>query len=73
LKVRGRLRGVWLALCLAGAAGCIAVGVSEDPPKPGSQAWWLPRFLFLAAVVVVLAVRSLGRASMLTATAPRIS
>ena len=53
MKVRGRLRGVWLALWLAGAAGCVLVGVYEDTPEPGSDAWWLPLSLSLAAVVVV--------------------
>ena len=33
MKVRGRLRGVWLALWLAGAAGCVLVGVYEDTPE----------------------------------------
>jgi hypothetical protein len=62
LKVRGRLRGVWLALWLAGAAGCVAVGLYEDKPEPGSHAWWfLTLFLSLAAVLVVLAVRSFGQ------------
>jgi hypothetical protein len=55
MKVRGRLRGVWLALWLAGAAGSVLVGVNGD------NAWWLPLFLFVAAVLVVLAVRSFGR------------
>ncbi|HLM20908.1 MAG TPA: septum formation family protein [Propionibacteriaceae bacterium] len=55
LKVRGRLGGVWLALWLAGAAGCVLVSLYGD------HAWWLPLFLFLAAVVVVLAVRGFGR------------
>ena len=61
MKVRGRLRGVWLALWLAGAAGCVLVGVYEDTPEPGSDAWWLPLSLSLAAVVVVLAVRHFGQ------------
>jgi hypothetical protein len=62
LKVRGRLRAVWLALWLAGAAGCVAVGLYEDTAEPGSHAWWwLPLFLSLAAVLVVLGVRSFGR------------
>jgi hypothetical protein len=51
MKVRGRLRAVWLPLWLAGAAGCVLVGVYEDTPEPGSHVWWLPLFLFLAAVV----------------------
>jgi hypothetical protein len=62
LKVRGRLRAVWLALWLAGAAGCVAVGLYEDTAEPWSHAWWwLPLFLSLAAVLVVLGVRSFGR------------
>ena len=62
MKVRGRLRGVWLALWLAGAAGCIAIGVYGDTPEDtlGSHRLFLSLFLFLAAVVVVLAVRSFG-------------
>ena len=55
MKVRGRLRGVWLALWVASAAGCVLIGLYGD------HAWWLPLFLFLAAVSVVLAVRSFGR------------
>jgi Septum formation len=58
MKVRGRLRAVWLPLWLAGAAGCVLVGVYEgvyeDTPN---HVWWLPLFLFLAAVAVVLGVR----------------
>ena len=67
LRVRGRLRGVWLALWLAGAGGCVVVGVygdtpgPESTPLPGSHVWWLPLFLFLAAVAVGGAVRSFGR------------
>src|SRR6476659_4628695 len=38
LKVRGRRRGVWLALWLAGAAGCVAVGLYEDTAEPWSHA-----------------------------------
>jgi Septum formation len=56
MKVRGRLRGVWLALWLASAAGCVLGGVYGDHAW-----WWLPLFLFLAVVLVVLAVRSFGR------------
>ena len=61
LKVRGRLRRVWLALWLAGASGCVAVGLYEDAPEPASHAWWLPLFLSLAAVLVVVGVRAVGR------------
>jgi Bacterial PH domain len=63
LKVRGRLRGVWLALWLAGAAGCVAVGLYGDTPEDtlGSHQIFLSLFLLLAAVSVVLAVRSFGR------------
>jgi hypothetical protein len=60
-KVRGRLRGVWLALWLAGAAGCVALGIYDDTPESPHEWWWLPLFLLLAAVSVVLAVRSFGR------------
>jgi len=62
LKVRGRLRAVWLALWLAGAAGCVAVGLYEDTAEPGRHAWWwLPLFLSLAAILVVLGMRSFGQ------------
>jgi hypothetical protein len=62
LKVRGRLRGVWLALWLAGAAGCVAVGVyGYTPDLPESHRSYLSFALFLAAVLVVLGVRSFGR------------
>ena len=60
LKVRGRLRVVWLALWLAGATGCVALGIYEDTPESPHEWWWLPLFLLLAAVAVVLAVRSFG-------------
>ena len=60
MKVRGRLRVVWLALWLAGAAGCVALGIYEDTPESPHEWWWLPLFLLLAAVAVVLAVRSFG-------------
>ena len=55
MKVRGRLRGLWLALWLAGAAGSVLVGLYGD------RAWWLALFLFLAALSVVVAVRGFGR------------
>ncbi|HKN42551.1 MAG TPA: septum formation family protein [Propionibacteriaceae bacterium] len=62
MKVRGRLRAVWLLLWLAAAAGCVLVGVYEgvyeDTPN---HVWWLPLFLFLAAVAVVLGVRGFGQ------------
>ena len=63
LKVRGRLRGVWLALWLAGAAGCVLVGLYGDTPEDtlGSHRLFLSLFLFLAALSVVLAVRGFGR------------
>jgi hypothetical protein len=60
-KVRGRLRGVWPALWLAGAAGCVALGIYDDTPESPHEWWWLPLFLLLAEVSVVLAVRSFGR------------
>jgi hypothetical protein len=62
VKVRGRLRAVWLPLWLAGAAGCVLFGVYEgiyeDTPN---HIWWLPLFLFLAAVAVVVGVRGFGQ------------
>ena len=63
LKVRGRLRGVWLALWLAGAAGCVAIGLYGDTPEDtlGSHGIFLSLFLFLAAVMVVVGVRTVGR------------
>jgi DivIVA domain-containing protein len=63
LKVRGRLRAAWLALWLAGAAGCVAVGLYGDTPEDtlGSHQIFLSLFLFLAAVSVVVAVRGFGR------------
>jgi hypothetical protein len=63
MKVRGQLRGVWLALWLAGAAGCIAVGVYGDTPEDtlGSHQLFLSLFLFLAALSVGGAVRGFGR------------
>jgi hypothetical protein len=62
LKVRGRLRGVWLALWLAGAAVCVLVGLYGDTPEDtlGSHRLFLSLFLFLAALSVVLAVRGFG-------------
>jgi hypothetical protein len=49
MKVRGRLRGVWL-----GAAGSIAVGVYGDTPEDtlGSHRLFLSLFLLLAALSV---------------------
>ena len=61
MKVRGRLRAVWLALWLAGAAGCVLVGIYGDTPESPHEWWWLPLFLFLAAVSVGVAVRGFGR------------
>jgi Septum formation/Bacterial PH domain len=63
MKVRGRLRGVWLALWLAGAAGCVAVGLYGDTPEDtlGSHRLFLSLFLFLAALSVGIAVRGFGR------------
>jgi DivIVA domain-containing protein len=58
MKVRGRLRGLWLALWLAGAAGCIALGVYGDTPE---DRLFLALFLLLAALSVGGAVRSFGR------------
>ena len=47
LKVRGRLRAAWLALWLAAAAGCVAVGLYRDTPEdtPGSHQIFLTLFL----------------------------
>ena len=63
LKVRGRLRGGWLALWLAGAAGCVVVGLYGDTPEDtlGSHQIFLSLFLFLAVLSVVAAVRSFGQ------------
>jgi hypothetical protein len=61
MKVRARLRGVWLALWLAGAAGCVALGLYGDTPESPHEWWWLLLFLLLAAVSVGVAVRGFGR------------
>ena len=62
LKVRGRLRAVWMALWLAGAAGSVLVGVyGYTPDTPESHRQYLSLALFLAAVMVVLGVRTVGR------------
>ena len=61
--MRGRLRNVWLALWLAGAAGCVAIGLYGDTPEDtlGSHGIFLSLFLSLAAVLVVVGVRTVGR------------
>jgi hypothetical protein len=48
MKVRGRLRAVWLALLLAAAAGWVAVGVYGGTPEDtlGSHRIFLSLFLF---------------------------
>jgi Bacterial PH domain len=63
MKVRRRLRGVLLALWLAGAAGCVLVGLYGDTPEDtlGSHQIFLSLFLFLSALSVLGAVRSFGR------------
>jgi Septum formation len=61
MKVRGRLRAVWLALWLAGAAGCVALGIYGDTPESPHEWWWLPLFLLLAAVSVAVGMRGFGR------------
>lgn len=59
-ELRARFRVVWLALWLAGAAGCVAEGIYDGTPETPHEWWWLPLFLLLAAVSVVLGVRSFG-------------
>jgi hypothetical protein len=63
MKVRGRLRAVWLPLGLAAAAGCVPLGMYGDTPEDtlGSHQIFLSLFLFLAALLVLGAVRSFGR------------
>jgi len=63
MKVRGRLRAVWLPLWLAAAAGCVPLGMYGDTPEDtlGSHQIFLSLFLFLAALLVLGAVRSFGR------------
>src|SRR4029453_16594638 len=63
LKVRGRLRAAGLALWLAGAAGCGAIGLYGDTTEGtlGSHGIFLALFLFLGGVVVVVGVRAVGR------------
>ena len=63
VKVRGRLRAVWLPLWLAAAVGCVPLGMYGDTPEDtlGSHQVFLSVFLLLAAVLVVLGVRSFGR------------
>jgi Septum formation len=63
VKVRGRLRAVWLALWLAGAAALVLVGVygyiPGETPEPHRQ--YLSVSLFVAALLVVIGVRTVGR------------
>jgi hypothetical protein len=61
-KVRARLRAVWLPLWLTAAAGCVLVGMYGDTPEDtlGSHQIFLSLFLFLAALLVLAAVRSWG-------------
>ena len=63
VKVRGRLRAVWLPLWLAAAVGCVPLGMYGDTPEDtlGSHQVFLSLFLLLAAVLVVVGVRSFGR------------
>jgi hypothetical protein len=63
MKVRGQFRALWMALWLAGAAGCVAFGIYGDSPEDtlGSHQIFLSLFLFLAAMSVLVAVRSFGR------------
>ena len=63
MKVRARLRALWLALWLAAAVGCVPLGMYGDTPEDtlGSHQIFLSLFLCLAALLVVLAVRSFGR------------
>jgi Septum formation len=63
VKVRGRLRAVWLPLWLAAAVGCVPLGMYGDTPEDtlGSHQIFLSLFLLLAAVLVVVGVRSFGR------------
>jgi Septum formation/Bacterial PH domain len=63
MQVRGRLRAVWLALGLAAAAGCVLLGIYGDTPEDtlGSHQIFLSLFLFLAALLVLGAVRGFGR------------
>ena len=63
MKVRARLRALWLALLLAAAVGCVPLGMYGDTPEDtlGSHQIFLSLFLCLAALLVVFAVRSFGR------------
>ena len=63
VKVRGQLRAVWLPLWLAAAVACVPLGMYGDTPEDtlGSHQIFLSVFLLLAAVLVVLGVRSFGR------------
>ena|GEM_PF-6278570 len=63
IKVRGRVRALWLALWLAAAVGCVLLGMYGDTPEDtlGSHQIFLSLFLCLAVLLVVLAVRSFGR------------
>ena len=63
MKVRARLRALWLALLLAAAVGCVPLGMYGDTPEDtlGSHQIFLSLFLFLAVLLVVLAVGSFGR------------